>query len=436
MKLYLDPGHGGTDPGAQGNGLLEKDINLDIALRIRSILLNSFENVEVLMSRSNDQTKSLSERTSEANSWGASFYLSIHCNAFNGTARGYEDYIHNSLPDNSVTAIYQKQIHEEVVKGIQLQDRGMKKANFHVLRETSMPAFLSENGFIDNPNDAALMSDAAWREKVALGHVNGLAKSFNLQRKQASNPDVLYKVISGSFKTRENAEERLEFLKLNQISSFITTTIIDNTTYYRVQSGAYSDQVLAEKQVERIKESGISDAYYITVKADSSTTGSNNETTPTTNSILGKPQLTAEQLDKFVRKVNPKAPKLAEMYISFGNDYGVKGDVAFAQAIHETNYFRFTGEVKDHQNNYAGLGASVGTSFKTPKDGVLAHLQHLYAYATTKPLPTKHPITDTRLKYVERGSAPTWPELNGKWAASKSYGETVLSLYEKMKVSR
>lgn len=97
MKLYLDPGHGGTDPGAQGNGIREKDIALDIAKKIKNILLAGYQNIEVRMSRENDMTKSLSQRTSEANSWGADFYLSIHCNAANGAARGYEDFIHNSL---------------------------------------------------------------------------------------------------------------------------------------------------------------------------------------------------------------------------------------------------------------------------------------------------------------------------------------------------
>lgn len=83
MKLYLDPGHGGSDPGAQGNDLNEKDVTLDIALRLRNILLNDYENVEVRMSRTSDITKSLYERTNEANSWGADFYLSIHINSDN-----------------------------------------------------------------------------------------------------------------------------------------------------------------------------------------------------------------------------------------------------------------------------------------------------------------------------------------------------------------
>ncbi|MDQ0229338.1 N-acetylmuramoyl-L-alanine amidase family protein [Metabacillus malikii] len=183
MKLYLDPGHGGADSGAVGNGIKEKDIALDIALNIRTILTNEYENIEVKMSRANDATKSLSARTSEANSWGADFFLSIHCNAANGSARGYEDFIYTSLSDSSTTAKYRDLIHEEIVKVNSLQNRGKKKADFHVLRASNMPAILTENGFIDNSQDAALMKDANWRKKVAQGHVNGLARAFNLKKK-------------------------------------------------------------------------------------------------------------------------------------------------------------------------------------------------------------------------------------------------------------
>jgi N-acetylmuramoyl-L-alanine amidase len=81
MKLYLDPGHGGSDSGAVGNGLREKDITLDIGLRIRSILTNNYENVQVMMSRTDDTSKTLSQRTNEANSWGADYLFvdSLQC---------------------------------------------------------------------------------------------------------------------------------------------------------------------------------------------------------------------------------------------------------------------------------------------------------------------------------------------------------------------
>lgn len=83
IKLYLDLGHGGTDPGAQRNGWKEKDI----ALKIRT-LLNDFENVAVKMSRTKDTARSLDQRTNEENIWGADYFLSIHIHSFNGSAIG------------------------------------------------------------------------------------------------------------------------------------------------------------------------------------------------------------------------------------------------------------------------------------------------------------------------------------------------------------
>ncbi len=180
FKLYLDPGHGGTDPGAVGNGLKEKDLNLDIALRIRDILINNYSDISVKMSRTTDTFITLAQRTKEANTWKADYFLSIHINAFNGAAFGYEDYIHSSLSNTSLTAQYRDILHEEITNVNELYDRGKKKANFHVLRETKMPAMLTENGFIDNVNDAAKMNDPNWRQKVAQGHVNGLVRAFKL----------------------------------------------------------------------------------------------------------------------------------------------------------------------------------------------------------------------------------------------------------------
>jgi N-acetylmuramoyl-L-alanine amidase len=180
VKIFIDPGHGGADPGAGGNGLDEKNVTLSIATRIRDILLKEYQNVTVKMSRTGDQTVSLQQRTDMANAWGADFYLSIHINAGGGT--GYEDYIYDGLSDRSRTADIQHILHPEVTKLINLIDRGAKKANYHVLRESTMDAMLSENGFIDTASDAAKMKDHGWIENVTRGHVNGLAKAFNLQK--------------------------------------------------------------------------------------------------------------------------------------------------------------------------------------------------------------------------------------------------------------
>ncbi|WP_053360658.1 glucosaminidase domain-containing protein [Bacillus sp. FJAT-27251] len=158
---------------------------------------------------------------------------------------------------------------------------------------------------------------------------------------------------------------------------------------------------------------------------------------PENLTILGPTLLSPEQLDAFVRTVHPGAPKLGSYYSHLGGYYGIRGDVAYAQAIHETDYFRYTGVVRSSQNNYAGIGATGGdvrgASFETAEQGVLAHLQHLYAYATEAPLPDHYPLVDPRFDLVNRGSAPTWVDLNGKWAVpGDTYGQSILNLYGRM----
>ncbi|WP_199426784.1 N-acetylmuramoyl-L-alanine amidase family protein [Thermaerobacillus caldiproteolyticus] len=212
LKIFIDPGHGGSDPGTVGNGLIEKDLTLSIALEIRNILQSEYENVSLRLSRTNDTTVSLSERTNMANRWGADFYLSIHINAGRGT--GYEDYIYAGLPDSSTTAKIQDIIHPEVVQATGFYDRGQKKADFYVLRETVMPALLTENGFIDRPEDAARLKDPAFIQKIARGHVNGLAKAFGLKKK--SSADYLIRVIVdgiqvGAYRERENVLKQVDY---------------------------------------------------------------------------------------------------------------------------------------------------------------------------------------------------------------------------------
>ncbi len=149
--------------------------------------------------------------------------------------------------------------------------------------------------------------------------------------------------------------------------------------------------------------------------------------------ITGKARCTAEQMRKFLKrrhpKINNKYLLLPEIYLSEGAKEGIRGDVAFAQALHETNFFKFGGDVLPEQNNFAGLGATgggvKGHSFATPQLGVRAQIQHLKAYASTAPL--NNPCVDPRFRYVkDRGCAPCIEDLGGKWAFpgydTKKYG--------------
>ena len=167
--------------------------------------------------------------------------------------------------------------------------------------------------------------------------------------------------------------------------------------------------------------------------------------------IMGKAQATASQMAAFClsKNASPQLPsctveELARMFIEEGEAEGVRGDVAFAQSLHETGYFKFGGIVLPSQNNYAGIGALNGNaagqaaSFPDPRTGVRAQIQHLKAYASTEALVNE--CVDPRFSLVVRGVAPYVEWLgaadnpNGKgWAVpGKGYGEKVTALLEQI----
>lgn len=177
VKIYVDPGHGGSDPGAQGNGLQEKVITLKVGKLVRDRLEAS--GFDTRMSRTGDTFPTLSNRTNDANKWGADFFISIHVNA--GGGEGYEDYRYNKLAASSKTGKQQATIHKHMkakAARFGMKDRGAKSANFHVLRETSMSAVLVELGFIDSSKDAADLKNDDFLSQMAWGIVDALCEIY------------------------------------------------------------------------------------------------------------------------------------------------------------------------------------------------------------------------------------------------------------------
>ncbi|WP_078392322.1 N-acetylmuramoyl-L-alanine amidase [Shouchella patagoniensis] len=247
VKIFLDPGHGGSDPGAVGNGLQEKTLNLTIALRIRDMLLAEYQNVEVRMSRTGDTAVSLTQRTNLANSWGADYFMSIHINAGGGT--GFESFIHTSASSGSVNA--QRIIHPAIIQQIGGVNRGQKAANFAVLRTSTMPAILTENLFIDHANDAALLRDSSFLTRIARGHVNGLVQALNLQT-GGGGGGTIYRVQAGAFSSRANAEALQARLRADGYEALIT----ESGGLFRVQVGAFSVRANAVALVNELQSKG------------------------------------------------------------------------------------------------------------------------------------------------------------------------------------
>lgn len=184
LRIMIDPGHGGSDPGAMGNGLKEKDLTLDIAKRVTQHLSNRYLDVHVRMTRETDVYLTLNERTQMANQWPADFFLSIHINAAaDPAANGFESYVYNKPGCCATSLAKQQVIHPYIVQQMKFKDRGMKRANFHVLRETTMPSILLENLYISNPGDAAKLANPQFREQLARAIADGVAKAWGIPPK-------------------------------------------------------------------------------------------------------------------------------------------------------------------------------------------------------------------------------------------------------------
>jgi N-acetylmuramoyl-L-alanine amidase len=232
-RIAIDPGHGGYDAGTIGpHGLLEKNLCLDVALRLGQLIEENIPSAEVVYTRKDDRHVSLEERTAIANRAGADLFISIHANSSNNReARGVETYSlslaasresaelatrENALAQSSLRDLPEliKKItrNEKIVESKQLAvdiqnalsqrlqlvgqretNRGVKQAPFIVLTGADMPAVLSEISFVNNASDENLLFENGQRQRIAEGLYRGIAAYLD---SLDSLPDKKQKLVS------------------------------------------------------------------------------------------------------------------------------------------------------------------------------------------------------------------------------------------------
>ncbi|CAM3965576.1 N-acetylmuramoyl-L-alanine amidase [Alkalicoccus chagannorensis] len=175
--IMIDPGHGGSDPGAVANGVVEKEINLDVSLRLEQKLQAA--GAEVLMTRRGDWFPSLQDRVRQANSSNADIFISVHANAAGATAaRGSETFYNTTYwAGNSQTLA--ETLQSQMLDKLNTVDRGVKRANFYVIRNTRIPSALIELGFMTNAQEAARMRTDAFREASAEALYEGIIDYYD-----------------------------------------------------------------------------------------------------------------------------------------------------------------------------------------------------------------------------------------------------------------
>gem|GEM_PF-83442 len=236
--VVIDPGHGGGDEGATSrNGYREKQATLDTALRLKAIL--SAQGIPTLMTRRSDVFIPLEERCDIANKCEDFIFISLHYNCGPSQAHGIETYsvtpqFASSTSDGSrqkrsdsekqygnhsdtLNILLADYIHREAIKVLSDEsDRGLKRARFVVLRETSLPAVLLEGGFLSNSGDARQIVTAEYRQKLAEAVARGIKNYMALMNSPVGrSPQVM-----------QNAPEKTGLTKKEKLPAQVTTPAV------------------------------------------------------------------------------------------------------------------------------------------------------------------------------------------------------------------
>jgi N-acetylmuramoyl-L-alanine amidase len=187
LRVILDPGHGGQDPGAAGVGGIEKAHNYAICQAIRQALLPYMHGLEVVLLQPSEYWPDIAGRdelnrvVDTANMMGYELFLSIHLNAAGG--KGFESFTFS--PEDTTSNKYRDVLHDEIMayyRPLGIVDRGKKHENFKVLREAKGAAsILLEMLFIDNPEDAAHLDDPAYVPGLAKAVAAGIGKALGVE---------------------------------------------------------------------------------------------------------------------------------------------------------------------------------------------------------------------------------------------------------------
>jgi N-acetylmuramoyl-L-alanine amidase len=219
-KVFLDYGHGGNDPGAISGSYKEKDITLSIGKRVKYHLER--HNFQVVESRSDDSNPSLESRSNKANANNVDVAVSLHCNAFSvNSAQGVEIYTYGQ--GNRVIGLAKAILNQIIKDKLYTKNRGVKQANFHMVREIKTASVLLEMAFISNADDRNILINK--QEEMAIAITKGILSFYEMSYKSDSQSnatsDKLYRVQVGAFKERANAEKLANELKSKGYSTYI-----------------------------------------------------------------------------------------------------------------------------------------------------------------------------------------------------------------------
>ena len=275
FRIFIDPGHGGTDPGAVYNGRQEKDDNLNLALTVGRILEDN--GIDVVYSRTEDFYDSPYEKALKGNESEADLFLSFHRNAANMPGRGTgADMLVYS--DTGFASEVAGNIGKEIEKTGLPYNGITERHNLAVLRRTKMPAVLIEAGFLDNENDNQFFDEnfSELAEAIARGVMESIGQDMDDMHNTSDSMDrdsmypyetisyeatasngmcqcpKLYRVQVGAFTNPMFATQLLNQLLLEGYPAFV----VYSDGLYRVQVGAFNQLDNAVRMEQRLRKQG------------------------------------------------------------------------------------------------------------------------------------------------------------------------------------
>lgn len=248
-KVYIDCGHGGADSGAicKAKNVFEKNIVLEVGKLVDAKLRKC--GVDVKLSRTNDLTKSLAQRTTEANNWGADCLVSIHVNdASNTSAKGLETYCYKFKYRKLADCV-----HEELVRAsLYTKNRGVKEGNLHMVRESNMSACLVEIGFISNIDDLNLIESK--KDEFALAIADGICNYLGVRyvNNTPKSDATIYNIVTGGFGAKEVAQEKLDHLY--GLTGWYLELEEFTPGDWRIRTGGFTGEDRVKRELEALKE--------------------------------------------------------------------------------------------------------------------------------------------------------------------------------------
>jgi len=206
MRIAIDAGHGPETAGKRSpdGSLREYHFNSVVARYVADRLFNGYEGIDIMLTHDDSRDVPFRERTDRANAWKADLFVSIHANAAGdgwSSAQGIETYVYETRPPAAVALA--NAVQRQLIRATGRPDRGVKSANFHVLRETRMTAVLVECGFMTNRDECELLKSDEYRRKCAEAIVAGIVETYGLKSKQPAQPSATDEVSAWARAARD-----------------------------------------------------------------------------------------------------------------------------------------------------------------------------------------------------------------------------------------